>query len=195
MAKIMDPKSDALDNIIDPKLYALHQMHLYAQYQIHRYQVLLNSKNHYGEYQLPEAYLYAVAKGIYPHCHKEWCQGNDDPYSDCYAIKQDLIEKIVESLDTDKLTYLELETLHGGSRTRTSTRTILRYFYLSEECHNGLYEGIFEQLFNSSCAQSAEEGKMICKPLEEEDLMLLPMPVKSAITKNNVIPLLQQHGD
>jgi hypothetical protein len=190
----MDPKLDTLDKKID-QLYALQQMHLYAQYQMHRYQVLLNSKDHCGEYQLPEAYLYAVAKGIYPHCHKEWCQGNDDPYSDCYAIKEDFIKKIVKSLETDKPTYLDLEELHGGNRVRTSLHTILRYLYLSEECCNELYQGIFERLFNSSCTQSEEAGKTICKPLEEDDLMLLPIPVKSAITKNNVIPLLQQHGD
>jgi hypothetical protein len=186
----MDPKLDTLDKKID-QLYALQQMHLYAQYQMHRHQVLLNSKDHCGEYQLPEAYLYAVAKGIYPYRHKEWCQGNDDPYSDCYAIKEDFIEKIVKSLETDKPTYFDLEKFHGGNRVRTSLQTILRYFYLSEECHNELYEEIFERLFNSSCAQSAEEGKMTCKPLEDEELRLQPMPNKSAITRNNVIPLLQ----
>jgi hypothetical protein len=192
----MDPKLDTLDKKID-QLYALQQMHLYAQYQMHRYQVLLNSKDHCGEYQLPEAYLYAVAKGIYPHYHKEWCQGNDDPYSDCYAIKEDFIKKIVESLETDKLTYLDLERLHGGNKDRHRLKMILRYAYLSENGHNELYEQIFERLFNSSCVESAEVGKDTCKPLEEEELMLQPMPNKSAITRNNVIPLLhsKQYDD
>jgi hypothetical protein len=194
MAKIMDPKLDALDKIIDSKLYALHQMHLYALYEMHRHQVLLNSKDYCGEYQLSEAYLFAVAKGIYPHWHnREWCQGNDDPYSDCYAIKEDFIQKIVESLETHKPTYLDLEGSHGGNTNRHHLRMILRYAYayFSENGHNELYEEIFERLFNSSCAESAEEGKMICKPLEDEELRLQPMPNKSAITRNNVIPLLQ----
>jgi hypothetical protein len=138
----MDSQSDALDQIqakvIAPQLDAL--------YQIHRYQMLLRSKDHNGEYQLPEAYLYAVAKGIYPHCHKEWCYGNNDPYADCYPIKQDLIEKIVESLEADKPTYSDLERLYGGNKVRTALQRILRYLYLSEEGHNELYQKIFEVL-------------------------------------------------
>jgi hypothetical protein len=147
---------------------------LNALYQIHRYQILLNTKDSVGNYKLPTGYLYAVSKGIYPRWHQEWCGGNgDDPYLECYDVKHDIFEKIIERLERKEFTYLQLETTQDGEERIRKHRLdrILRYCYLSETYSHNLY---FESLFSSSCADSAAERSSICQPLTDEELMLLP---------------------
>jgi hypothetical protein len=144
---------------------------LTALYHLHRFQIVLNARDRDGEYRFPEAFLYAVARGIYPLFHEGWCAGSD-PYAECYDVKKEFIEQVATSLDElwqdskQIPTFYELEKQYGHEH-RADLIRILRYCHLDKRFGKPFYDAILKR------AEHPVEASAICDKFSEQDLALL----------------------
>ena len=144
---------------------------LNALFNLHRYQILLNAKDHSGEYQFPHDFLFAVACGIYPHFNQSWCVG-DDPYLECYSVEKQFILDVLNYVDGLWLnqqpipSFHELEDKFGQDR-RHDLVLIFRYCFLHKGFDADFYKAIL------SPTNHPIEASGICAPFSDSDLMLL----------------------
>jgi hypothetical protein len=146
-------------------------LELTALYHLHRFQIILNAKDRDGEFQFPEAFLYAVANGVYPQFHQTWCAGND-PYLDCYNVeKQFMLDaiKYVDDLWTNSKptpTFYELEDKFG-KEYRSNLIGIFRYCFLAKRFDKAVYDTLLKP------TEHPTEASFLCRDFDDSDLMLI----------------------
>lgn len=144
---------------------------LMALYHLHRFQITLNARNHEGELRLPQAFLYAIANGVYPYFHQTWSCEND-PYVDCYRIKKEFISEVLEYVDNlwrkgqPVPTFYQLESKFGKG-FRVELIDIFRYCFLGEQFDDNFYE----QLLRAT--DHPTEASNIIAEFEDSDFMLV----------------------
>ena len=145
---------------------------LKALYQLHRTQILLHAKDNDGQYQFPDAFLYAVAHHVYPMWHQSWDDDDNDPFESLYHTKKEFIEDVMEYVDNlwhqQKTipSFYQLEEKYGRE-CRISLIHSFRYCYLN----GGFDEKFFSQLLDHQ--NYPVEASGICKPFNDDELSIL----------------------
>lgn len=145
---------------------------LYALYELHRHQILLNAKDNQGNWNFPKAYLYALSKRMCPYFHYSWHSSEFDPYKSVYNIKEELIEEIVTYLDDLWVakkqipTFYKLEDKYGREQ-RIRLILIIRYCFLN----GGFDEEFYRQIL--APMEHPAEASTICSDFTEDNLLLV----------------------
>ena len=145
---------------------------LKALYQLHRTQILLHAKTNDGQYQFPEAFLYAIAYHVYPMWHQSWHDDDDDPFEPLYHTKKEFIEDLMKYVDGLWIqqkpipSFYQLEEKYGREH-RASLIHGFRYSYLNR----GFDKKFFSQLLDHPNYPSEASG--ICEPLKDHELSIL----------------------